>query len=388
MKQFSGKRLFFASVSLVVLIMMSATIFTNDYAAGASSLYTEGYFWQNKAKKTFSVNKLSAIADGSDSIVLTGGFYMTADLSTSDDHNTPTGSMDNPVPYCFSDYNVTNGQTEQMVGDLDFIVSGDATTIIGDGIHGHSAPIAIGGKNYIDSGTDKINCVSGKVSVTLRSTSPGTKKVGIGFLATADESMSGIARVDYDLTLEVAFTAPGSGSTSTSSKTKTTTPVVTVAKPAVPVLATINTIALPADKTFIQTIHVGDPIILTGTTTPNSTVKLTFYSDPVTAEVKSDVNGAWTYTLAKALPMGDHRVEAQVTDASGAVSDTAEIAKFSIKAKPIIIEPSGTPRISYGMLLSPLTYGLIGLAIILLAVLIYLIIRRRKIAKKLNNDIH
>lgn len=82
-----------------------------------------------------------------------------------------------------------------------------------------------------------------------------------------------------------------------------------------------------------STFTEGQNITLSGKTTPNTKVTLYIYSRPTTVEVVSDTNGNWNYTLSN-LEIGEHHVEAVVTDTSSNVSsDRVTIAKFSVLAK-------------------------------------------------------
>ena len=82
------------------------------------------------------------------------------------------------------------------------------------------------------------------------------------------------------------------------------------------------------------------------------------------------------YTLTQDLAIGEHRVEAEVTDANSQKSDKVEIAKFTIKPK--IETPASTSTNIPTFIFSTLTYGLFGLVLVLMGILIYLIIKRKK----------
>ena len=186
------------------------------------------------------------------------------------------------------------------------------------------------------------------------------------------------------LKLNVNFTASDT-STAVISPTVTTTtkPPSYQAKLSPPTLSIINNDKLPINKIYSTPIPQGQPITFSGTTiTANSTVKLWIYSEPITAEVKSDKKGNWTYTLTQTLPPGEHRLEAQVIDPKGNTSAKVVIAKFTIEGatqagySSTTTASLTTKAILFGI--SPLIYGLGGAALILIGLLIYLIIRRHR----------
>lgn len=78
------------------------------------------------------------------------------------------------------------------------------------------------------------------------------------------------------------------------------------------------TIALPANKT----VKPGDTI--TGTAKPNSTVTITIQSEPITATVKADVTGKWSYTIPVALASGTHTIT--ITDSNGTYTTTFTVS--------------------------------------------------------------
>lgn len=162
------------------------------------------------------------------------------------------------------------------------------------------------------------------------------------------------------------------------SPSNTETTKTTSQKLSAPAISTINGNQLPENKTYDKVIRQGQPITFSGKTSVNSTVKLYIYSDPVSAEVKSDKDGNWAYALTQELAVGEHKVEAEVTDASSKTSDKVEIAKFTILDKITPVESAAETSI---LAFIPFTYGLIGLVIILAGVLTYLIIKRRKLVK-------
>lgn len=184
--------------------------------------------------------------------------------------------------------------------------------------------------------------------------------------------------------MNIRFTSatPASTGQFSSSTPRATASTQTVtqqtAKPAAPVISTVNSTQLPDSKTSSQIIRKGEQITFSGTAAANATIKLYIYSDdPITAETTADGDGNWSYTLADQLAVGDHRVEAETIDASGNTSDRTEIAKFSVKDKVIPIEPEDSFSPNY-LTAPPLVIGLASLAILLTAFLIYTVIKRRR----------
>lgn len=285
---------------------------------------------------TLTSDRDSALADGSDAINLTGtniAYYQGQEVSTCEHWTSSSDHLDD-----------CNGQIWSDDAGVNVSVSR---------IHASN----YGGK-YV-------------TNATVTSTNLGTKTINY---AGYYNCPMGDNRAYVSFTLD--FTS-GSSSTATNATNPKTT---ATSKLSSPTLSTINSQQLPENKISTQIIREGEPITFSGKTVANATIKLYIYSDPITAEVKSDKDGNWSYTLTQALPVGEHRVEAQVTDTSGKTSDKVEIAKFTIK--PVIaavesIEPAKSSIFSF----SPLTYGLAALALIFIGVLVYSIIKRKKLAK-------
>lgn len=78
------------------------------------------------------------------------------------------------------------------------------------------------------------------------------------------------------------------------------------------------TVALPANKT----VKAGETI--TGTAKPNSTVTITIQSDPITATVKADATGKWSYTIPATLASGTHTIT--ITDSNGTYTTTFTVS--------------------------------------------------------------
>ncbi|HLC39026.1 MAG TPA: Ig-like domain-containing protein [Patescibacteria group bacterium] len=226
---------------------------------------------------------------------------------------------------------------------------------------GHKYRILVSGSGNSISPSE---ITSGDVIFQLSSTVADTKTITLQNWQMTDWAT--------DASIQITFTS----ATQPKSTTTTTSAPATVQKPSAPAISAINGNALSENKTYNKTLRQGQKITFSGKTSVNSTVKLYIYSDPITAEVKSDKDGNWLYTLTQDLAIGEHRVEAEVTDANSQKSDKVEIAKFTIKPK--IETPASTSTNIPTFIFSTLTYGLFGLVLVLMGILIYLIIKRKK----------
>lgn len=213
----------------------------------------------------------------------------------------------------------------------------------------------------------------------IKSSTAGKKTIK---LYGAQIAEYGGAFMDGSLSFDVTFTAP----TASPSPIKTTaTPTLT--RPAAPIVTKLanKDLTKNTDGTFIPTIiRQGTPLILTGTTSANATVHLTIHSDPIVADAIADKDGNWTYTVDKDLALGDHTVDATVTDTNGQTSDSVTIAKFTLKAPitPVTPEPE-----TAGFIMTPVTWGLTALAVALVPVVVWLeILRRRKNKFKMTDN--
>lgn len=98
------------------------------------------------------------------------------------------------------------------------------------------------------------------------------------------------------------------------------------------------TVSLPTNKT----VSAGTTI--TGTAKANSTVTITVQSDPITATVKADSAGKWSYTLPGTLAAGMHTIT--VTDSNGTYSTSFTVSG----TKGGVLTPSGeTPTAGFSL---------------------------------------
>lgn len=194
-----------------------------------------------------------------------------------------------------------------------------------------------------------------------------------------------------NLTFEPIPTTPAPTATppATAKPTTTTSTVIDTPKSSLntvePVSGfTINGISDESEE--ITSLENGAPVVLSGTTIPNATIKLYIFSTPREATVQSDENGLWTYTITDLEP-GDHRVEAVVTDtATDTASDRIELASFSIKSVAAIREPQeNTVKTSIsGMNLLVITSA--GLMVLFIAAITAIIIKRKRSARPKKPD--
>lgn len=146
-----------------------------------------------------------------------------------------------------------------------------------------------------------------------------------------------------------AVATDASGNTSGNSSTNTFT--VDTAAPAAPVVVT------PANGSSTTSLTP----TYTGTAEPGSTVTVTVDSGATVAVVIADGMGNWGYTqtLAQALALGTHTVQATATDATGNVSSSSSTNTFTIVPfAPAAGSVSAT--VAYGSTNNPITLNLTG----------------------------
>ncbi len=85
-----------------------------------------------------------------------------------------------------------------------------------------------------------------------------------------------------------------------------------------------------------------EKVTFAGRALPNSFVTLYIYSTPIVVTVKTDISGAWKYTLDTELPNGSHNLYVATVDSGGKILakspaipfvKTAEAAEFT----PLIV---------------------------------------------------
>lgn len=133
-----------------------------------------------------------------------------------------------------------------------------------------------------------------------------------------------------------ATTAP---STSTPKKSQAPTPTTEPTAPTAPSLLSVKSgnTDIPTDKPMEFT--EGEPITISGLTSPKAIVTIYLFSDPQKFTTTADDNGVWSYTLTN-VPPGDHHIEAEVTDpTTNKTSERKQLLAFVVK--PAVIAQSG-----------------------------------------------
>lgn len=180
-------------------------------------------------------------------------------------------------------------------------------------------------------GTSQITFTGSQVAATqeignvLIGTTPATVTIGSGITPTA-----------------TATPIP----TSTPTGVPTSTPTPTQASASTPTPTPTQSAGTGGTSTALSlTSPAGGEIVttsmptLTGTAPAGNTVTITIYSDPITVTATAGTNGTWSYTLAQALPEGEHRV---VISAAGADGTTqTQTITFYVQTEPIPVTGPG-----------------------------------------------
>lgn len=417
-------------IGVLIIIATVGYYFRQNLGFDASPTYTEvsdpGDYGN---KTTFSIDKLTAVADGSDTITLTGGEFLIGPIPSYEEgcsrpgmgaHNnlhvfSPNNATpENPLPYCYTE---TYGNTviDHSGTLLEFEAFGDGLSF---NEHFHTRKTA---SHIVVQKT--IDCTTGLVTTGLRSTVPGTVKIGATVWREVGSS-------EPELTLQVTFTSPtppsspptnsgtstntttnsnsstntsnstnsaASGSStsvssgtssntasSSSGKSSNSTVVRSNAKPTTtgpsPVITGVSVSGqsqTPIEGSIESYVYVfGDPVTLSGTAEANSTINLFFYSDdPIPVSTKADEKGVWSYTYTDSLLVGDHRVDLQTVSADGTISNTVTIANFVVREKTGIKTSVDNSQNDLWV------YGISGASLLVVIIIIILIIRRKKKAK-------
>ena len=217
-KTIRGEISFIVIACVVLAIAVFAYFFGQKLGFLASTNYTELAESDTQTKYTFSVDKSSAVADGQDTITLTTGVYLTSKLENYKNcsgtviFSKQPGSF--PGPYCF--HMTTRDRYGQTLG----------TDVVGYMVVGAWGEGLSFDENYETNPSDDgstliyagkfIDCKTGKFSIKLKSTSAGTKRVGIAFYRESAsykdgkiETVTGNQKAkNFILSLDVTFTAP------------------------------------------------------------------------------------------------------------------------------------------------------------------------------------
>ncbi len=141
------------------------------------------------------------------------------------------------------------------------------------------------------------------------------------------------------LAREYDFTKKGQEEISSqSSQLKTSVPQVKVGE--------VRILTPRAEESFVDTRP-----LFRGTALPNQTVKITIESEIVKTEVKSDVNGIWSYRPDSALPPGQHKITIETVDKFGTIRSLSQ--SFAVFASGSQVTESATPSATPVLSASP-----------------------------------
>ena len=122
--------------------------------------------------------------------------------------------------------------------------------------------------------------------------------------------------------------------------------------------------------------------MLSGHALPNSFITLYIFSEPIVVTVKADENGAWTYTLDKELPNGEHKVISAITDTGGRILAKSQTVPFVKEAAAVsfgsaaLLPTQSAPDFFSGTVL----YMMIALLVVVLGVslvVVGIVVRRK-----------
>lgn len=308
---------------------------------------------------TLNTNKDTAVANGSDSITVTAGDFFIYD--SPEESYDDGASPNNPIPQCATIEEVT---------------------------YKSKIKIAVtGSNNTYNSSEQYINCSTGYVSTTLKSTKAETKTVKYQFPAKGGGYFDVIS-------LNVTFTSPPTSEnddkpatheiTQESDETKKDTNEekndteekgkTLSEKPTINLYKISNGNFIPIKEGEIVEFAKNQNITFSGQTIPNGLVTLYFYSDPFVDETQANKNGEWIYTLEKDIGIGSHALKITITDPeTKKVSDESDPLAFTIKDEIFEkdTEENNTNNRIY-------TYLLLGLMLVGIGIGIFLYYKNKK----------
>jgi hypothetical protein len=82
-----------------------------------------------------------------------------------------------------------------------------------------------------------------------------------------------------------------------------------------------------------------EEVTISGRALPNSFVTLYVFSTPVVVTVKTDLSGAWSYTLNSELPDGEHKLYVATVDAGGKIIAKSPAVPFVKQAEAAAFTP-------------------------------------------------
>lgn len=148
---------------------------------------------------------------------------------------------------------------------------------------------------------------------------------------------------------------------------------------------TIDSLQAPTIVDYSDNIQSGDPLIVHGSTYPNSKITMSLQGeneDPHTATVYSDAKGKFTFVSDQRLGDGIYKLWAEVEDARGAKSTPSEKLTINV-AKPALVR-AGAWAISAISILIPLA----ALAFLLIIIIWYGWHKLRMMRKHIRREVH
>lgn len=271
-----------------------------------------------------SLNKSSAVANGSDSIQVSIRLFRYQCTSPKLTIGGPAYAMTYSLTEAQSLCNTFTGSsavTGKVTVDGPIAVSNPYLQLLVDGSLRNPD-----NSTYVDTGI---------AYFTVKSTVAGGKTVVAKSSGANWPGWSG-----HD-TLTLTFTAPSSTSSSAATTTtaKTTTAAApTAAQPTKPAVPSVVDATIGDQKTEIKTgespsfiFNEEKGVTFSGKTIPNGKVTLYFQSEPFSDTTTADANGIWTYILKRDLGEGEHSLETTVTDpTNNLTSDKSPAAKFAL----------------------------------------------------------
>ena len=98
---------------------------------------------------------------------------------------------------------------------------------------------------------------------------------------------------------------------------------------------------------------------LTGTALVSSTVTIKIQSQTITASVKTDASGKWSYKIPSSLELGAHTIT--VTDANG----NSTTSSFTLASADSPAEQTNTTELPASGIEAPMIFGIAGGALLL-----------------------
>lgn len=136
---------------------------------------------------------------------------------------------------------------------------------------------------------------------------------------------------------------------------------------------------LQIKKVYNISVQIGvENIVIEGKGPANTYLTLFIYSNPIVVTTKTDANGNFSYTLDKQLADGKHDVYVTVTDQTGKIQTKSNPFSFFVRKALAVSETDylrGDVNVEEQSKSLVRTYVIISLAIVLIVLTIFLIIR-------------